>query len=136
MTAVQKKSRKKNSGLKIFPQTIASGRSRAKLAPVINVGSDTKEYIIYLAVPGMERKDFSVTINNNELTVSAAKTEALHCFSNMEQTGFPEWKQTFTLPEDADTVLTAAIYKNGELEIHIPKGSSNRTGSPVELFVY
>jgi HSP20 family protein len=136
MTAVLKRNRKTNTGIKIFDQNITSGLSMSKLSPVINVGNDKKEYIIYLAVPGMERKDFSVTIKNKKLTVSAAKTEALHCFSTLEQKGFSEWKQTFTLPEDADTVMTAAIYKNGELQIHIPKGRSNTTGSCVELFVY
>lgn len=138
MTAVHKGVKKTNSRLKHlhYPKKSIAGLHQGKVAPVINVGDERKEYIIYVAVPGMQRKDFSVSINNNKLTVSAAKTEALHCFSSIEQIAFPEWKQTFTLPEDADTVMTAAIYKNGELEIHIPKGRKYSNGEPVELFVY
>lgn len=138
MTAVPKGVKKTNSSLKHlhYPKKGIAGLHKGKVAPVINVGDANKEYIIYVAVPGMQRKDFSVSINNNKLTVSAAKTEALHCFSTIERLSFPEWKETFTLPDDADTVMTAAIYKNGELEIHIPKGRGYTSGSPVELFVY
>lgn len=138
MTPVHKGVKKTNSSVKHWhnPKESIAGLHKGKLAPVINVGNAKNEYIIYVAVPGMQRKDFSVIIKNNKLTVSAAKTEALHCFSTIERLSFPEWKETFTLPDDADTVMTAAIYKNGELEIHIPKGRSYTTGSPVELFVY
>lgn len=138
MTAVHKGVKKSNSSLKDLHHPLKSiaGLHKGKVVPVINAGDANKEYVIYVAVPGMQRKDFSVSVNNNKLTVSAAKKEALHCFSTTEKTSFPEWKETFTLPDDADTIMTAAIYKNGELEIHIPKGRSYSTGSPMELFVY
>lgn len=106
------------------------------ISPAVNVDDNMQEYIVYVAVPGMQRKDFSVRINKRLLTVAAAKTEALHCYSCDDQQTFPEWHETFTLPEDADTVMTAAVYRNGELEIHIPKGKENTAVPPTEVFVY
>jgi HSP20 family protein len=115
------------------PKTSKSGQ---EISPAVNVDDKMQEYIVYVAVPGMQRKDFSVKINNRLLTVAAAKTEALHCYSCDDQQTFPVWNETFKLPEDADTVMTAAVYRNGELEIHIPKGKKNTAVPPAEVFVY
>lgn len=32
--------------------------------------------------------------------------------------------------------MTAAIYRNGELQIHIPKGEKEENNEPTEVFVY
>ncbi len=102
----------------------------------VNIDDQEAEYVVYLAVPGMERKDFSVSICHGKLMVAAAKREALHTASPCEKQTFPEWKETYSLPQDADTMMTAALYRNGELEIHIPKGKQDTSDSPVEVFVY
>lgn len=106
------------------------------LSPALNIDDQQAEYVVYLAVPGMERKDFSVSICHGKLMVAAAKREALHMATPCGQQAFPEWKETYTLPGDADTMMTAAVYRNGELEIHIPKGKKDSSVSPVEVFVY
>jgi len=107
------------------------------LSPSVSVKDQQDEYVVYLAVPGMERKDFSVSICQGKLMVAAAKREALHGNSPCDQSpNFPEWKETYTLPKDADTLMTAAVYRNGELEIHIPKGKQENSVAPVEVFVY
>lgn len=111
-------------------------KKAAVITSAINMNEGNNEYVVYVAVPGMVRKDFSVTISNKLLTVAAAKREALHCFSLFDEQNFPEWTETFTLPEDADTVMTAAVYKNGELEIHIPKGKDAHTDKPVDVYIY
>jgi HSP20 family protein len=108
----------------------------AGVSSAVSLSDNSEEYIIYVAVPGMERKDFSVTIINKRLIVSAVKREAMHCFSQADEQSFPEWKEVFILPKDADTVMTAAEYRNGELAIHIPRGKDNPGGTPVQVYVY
>lgn len=108
----------------------------AEITSAIKMNEKQDEYVVYVAVPGMERKDFSLTIEENMLTVAAIKKEAVHCFTLLDEQSFPEWKETFILPEDADTVMTAAVYRNGELEIHIPKGKNHMEGKAVDVFIY
>lgn len=135
MTAATLK--KKNRKPRLINQVFQKNKTTPVIKPAVNINEAIAEYIIYVAVPGMERKDFSVTINSKMLTVSARKGEALHCFSVIDE--FPvlaEWKESFKLPEDADTLMTAAVYKNGELEIHIPRGNPGEAGKPVQVFVY
>jgi HSP20 family protein len=102
----------------------------------ININDANEEYIVYIAVPGMQREDISISIKNKTLTVTAVKKEALHCFIDTDKQDCSKWTECFMLPADADTVMTAAIYHNGELQIHIPKGKTEAGGDTTEVFVY
>lgn len=102
----------------------------------ININDGTEEYIVYVAVPGMQREDISISIKNKTLTVSASKKEPLHCFMDSDKQDCAKWTECFILPADADTVMTAAIYRHGELQIHIPKGKAETAGDTTEVFVY
>lgn len=101
------------------------------LASSVNMNEYKKEYIIYVVAPGMLREDIRVYIENRELTISVARKEPLHCFLN-----YAKRDEKFKLPIDADTMMIAAIYRNGELQIHIPKGSSYNYAIIKEVFVY
>ncbi|MEQ1675191.1 MAG: Hsp20/alpha crystallin family protein [Chitinophagaceae bacterium] len=102
----------------------------------VSMDEDRQEYIVYVVVPGMQRQDISIKIRNKELTVTALKEQALHCYMDSEKQLFSQWTESFILPDDADTVMTAAVYRNGELQIHIPKGKNGSSDKPVEVFVY
>ena len=117
-------------------KAVPGKNSALSVASAVSLGEHPGEYLVFVAVPGMERKDFSVTIINKKLVVSAVKKEAWHKFDESTEQFFSEWKETFILPDDADTVMTAAIYKNGELEIHIPRGRDDHSKTPVEVVVY
>ncbi len=117
--------------------TLKTGaRKRKGISASVNMDEDRQEYIVYVVVPGMQRQDISVKIRNKELTVTALKEQALHCYIDSENQLFSKWTESFILPDDADTVMTAAVYRNGELQIHIPKGKNGSSDKPVEVFVY
>jgi HSP20 family protein len=92
--------------------------------PTANIKETPKEYELELAAPGLERKDFSIEINNNSLTVSAEKEQE----SKDEQNGyskreysFNSFSRTFSLPEHIKEDKIEAKYENGVLKISIPK---------------
>lgn len=101
------------------------------LTSSVNMNEYKNEYIIYVVVPGMLREDIRIYIENRELTISVARKEPLHCFLN-----YANRDEKFKLPVNADTMMIAANYRNGELRIHIPKGSSSDYTALTEIFVY
>jgi HSP20 family protein len=107
-----------------------------RISSAVNIDEGKDEYIVYVVIPGMQRNDFGISINEGLLIISADKQEALHCFGKKNNEKLSHWKETVELPENADTVMTAAIYRNGELQIHIPKGERPITKTPVEVIVY
>ena len=115
--------------------SLRKGKSSVKHFSAVQINEGGQEYILYMMVPGMQRTDFSVLIDDHLLTVKVARREALHCYSN-ESDNKATWVQSFTLPDNADTLLTAAEYRNGELQIHIPKRENALYKNAVEVFVY
>ncbi len=109
------------------------------ISSAINIDENATEYVVYVAVPGMQRGDFSITIGQGVLTITAVKSkDSLHCFGALQKKEEKsiQWTETIELPGDADTVMTAANYRNGELQIHIPKGEKEENNESTEIFVY
>ena len=73
--------------------------------------------IVREAVPGFEAKEIEVTISGNMLTVHAERKgkegETEKVFGELERTVF--------VPEGVDTEHVEAAYRNGVLEVRMPK---------------
>ncbi|MEY4638131.1 MAG: Hsp20/alpha crystallin family protein [Bacteroidota bacterium] len=98
--------------------------SRIVSVPSVNVSETEREYIVSLATPGMERKDFKVESTDDTLTISAErekeeKEEGEHY--NRREYNYNSWSRTFSLPENCNRDMIDAEYKNGELKIIVPK---------------
>lgn len=126
----------KPSTVRTITSVSRTGLKNHGITSAVNIDDQQQEYIVYVAVPGMQREDFSISIKKRKLIISACKKEAIHCFTEGTDQDQPRWTECFTLPADADTVMTAAVYRNGELQIHIPKGNAEVIGELTEVFVY
>jgi HSP20 family protein len=71
--------------------------------------------IVREAVPGFEAKEIEVKISGNLLTVHAERKEG----KNEKRWG--ELERTVLLPEGVDTEHVEATYRNGVLEVRLPK---------------
>ncbi len=95
------------------------------VVPAVNIKENDKEVIIDVAAPGLSKKDFEISVENNTLTISAHKEEEkVEEGTNFvkKEFGFEKFQRSFTIPEDMfDTENIKATYKNGVLEITIPK---------------
>ena len=46
-------------------------QNRTSSMPAVNIREDEKKYILELAVPGMDKKDLKIDINEDVLTISS-----------------------------------------------------------------
>ncbi|MFY7944448.1 MAG: Hsp20/alpha crystallin family protein [Crocinitomicaceae bacterium] len=92
--------------------------------PSANINETEKEYRIELAVPGMEKDDFKVAIDNGVLYVSSEKEEdreeAEKNYTRREYS-FSEFRRSFSLPENCLEDKIKAKYENGILNLILPK---------------
>jgi HSP20 family protein len=101
----------------------SSTRTR-DIVPALNVYEDEDRYTIEVAIPGMNKEDFSVKIEDRILTISAEAME-----DEEEEDGeyayqeysYNSFSRSFPLPEDASEEGIDAYYEDGELIISIPK---------------
>lgn len=93
--------------------------------PAVNVKETNDEFVIELAAPGMEKKDFKINFKNNVITISSEKEdkkeEKKENYTRREFS-YQSFQRSFTVPENAimsDKI--EALYNNGILEVKLPK---------------
>ena len=92
--------------------------------PKTDVVESANAYEVHLAVPGLNKEDFNIEVNDNYLTISGErkfqnekKDKSYHAI----ETHYGSFSRSFTLPENVDVSKINAKYNNGILEITIPK---------------
>jgi HSP20 family protein len=92
--------------------------------PMVNVKDEAKRFVVELAAPGMEKKDFNINLENNSLTISSEKkeekTESNENYT-MKEFSFNSFSRSFALPKNIKLDQIDANYKNGVLSISLPK---------------
>lgn len=94
--------------------------------PAVNVKETKKAFMLEVSVPGYSKKDFSIDVNKNVLTISGKKTEEKEEKDEDSKILRQEFSsrsfiRSFTLPEHIETDKIDAAQKDGVLKITLPK---------------
>lgn len=92
--------------------------------PATNVIEKEKSFILELAIPGYEKRDVNIKIENNLLTIShESKSEDQDVASRFirKEFGRKSFSRSFRLSRWVDHENIQASFKNGILEIEMPK---------------
>ena len=92
--------------------------------PPVNIAESEKTYHLEVAAPGMEKTDFSIKLEGNQLIVIGAKKEEAQndlVKSIRKEFSNKAFKRSFTLDEKIDFENIAAKYENGILKVDLPK---------------
>ncbi|WP_240371157.1 Hsp20/alpha crystallin family protein [Anoxybacteroides rupiense] len=95
------------------------------MMPRVDMHETDKEYMISCDLPGLERKeDVHINVHQQTLHISgtiqrdeSVKEEQMH----RRERFFGRFHRSIPLPSDADAEQIRATYKNGVLNIHVPK---------------
>jgi len=84
-----------------------------------------KELVVRTDAPGFEPEDFDIQVGNNWLTIRAERKQSAAKDGNGNGNG-PGWaersfQRSFTLPTGVGNEGIEARYRNGVLEVHLPK---------------
>ena len=93
-------------------------------SPSTNILENENEYKIELAVPGLNKEDFSINLDQDTLTIEAKneeKTTAENEKYIKREFNYMAFKRNFTLPDTVNTNDIKAQYENGVLSIVLPK---------------
>ncbi len=96
--------------------------------PSVNITERDKDFLIELAAPGLEKKDFRVEVDNDLLTISAEKEEEKEEKENgltRKEFSFNKFSRSFRLPENAKFEQIDATYADGILRILVPKKAAS-----------
>ncbi len=92
--------------------------------PAVDMFDDDDKIVIKAELPGMDKKDISVDIENRVLTLSGERNydnevKEENYYRRERATG--KFKRAFNLPADVDEDQIKADFKDGVLKVEIPK---------------
>ncbi len=109
----------------------------AGFTPSVDVKENDKEFIIKAELPGVEEKDIDVTVTNDVVTIKGEKKEEKEekdkNYYYMERS-YGSFCRVIPLEADIEAGKTEAKFKNGILDIKIPKNQSTKAkGTKVSI---
>ncbi len=113
----------------LFTQNFNSGIT----LPKVNIRETAEEYFVEMAVPGMKKSDFQISLDNHVLVISnETKEENEQKEENYtrREFGYSSFKRSFNLPETIDDGKIKAEYRDGILSVHLPKKEEAKQKPP------
>jgi len=100
--------------------------------PAVNVIENNDSFQIALTVPGLSKKDISIGVEKNILSIEANKeVNAPEGEKFIKQEfNFNKFKRTFRLPKTIDTTNISATFDNGILNILLAKKEEAKEQAP------
>ena len=96
--------------------------------PSADISETKKEYLIKAELPGVEKADVHVTINDGALTIEGEhkrhKEEDDETFHRIENF-YGKFSRTFAMPDNVNESKIQAECKNGVLKVHLPKSKAS-----------
>ena len=93
-------------------------------SPLVNIREDEKAYGIEIALPGISKEEMKIEIEKDVLVISSERNEE----KKEEQNGYSRREfghysfcRSFKIPEDVKGEDISAEFKNGILNIALPK---------------
>ncbi|MEJ5266576.1 MAG: Hsp20/alpha crystallin family protein [Bacteroidales bacterium] len=105
-------------------------------SPEFNVYETDNEYVVEAAVPGLDKKDFRIEVNDNVLEISSEKeVQEEKKDKKYYYRGFcyGSFKKSYSLPEDVDKDKISANYESGILKVSIPKNKEAKIVKQIKI---
>lgn len=102
--------------------------------PSVNIKETPESFEVEVAAPGMEKKDFQITLEGNLLTISSSKKDQKEENNGQyarREFSYQSFQRSFELAKNVvDGEHIEAKYENGVLKLMIPKTEDAKKQAP------
>jgi len=113
--------------------------SIAEWSPTVDIEEDDNNYLIRADVPGVDKKDIDVCLDNNVLSITGEKKVEKETGKSSKQHRTERYcgsfSRRFTLPNAIKSDKVDASYKDGVLTVKVPKAEDARPKS-IEIKIH
>ena len=99
-------------------------------APVVDVYEEKDEVVVKAELPGLDKKDIEVNISDSELTLKGQKKKEEEIEKEnyyRRERSYGAFLRSVELPTDVQADKVKASFKNGVLEVRVPKTEEAKT---------
>ena len=123
-----------NLNQNIAKRPIQEGMLSADWIPAVDIIEDDKSFVIKAELPEVEKKDVSVNVDKNILTISGErKSEIKDEKEHRIERSYGSFSRSFSLPDNIDDSKIKAESKNGMLYLTIPKAAEKQKLKQIEI---
>lgn len=115
-----------------------SGSAPGLSLPKVNIKEGEDGYLLELAVPGMAKEDFKITLDQDVLSISSEQKEEASKESKQytrREFSYQAFERRFNLPEDVAAEKITASYVSGLLSVTLPKKEEAKPQPPKAIEV-
>ena len=114
----------------LVPWTGEETISASEWSPLVDVSDDDNEFIIKADLPEVKKDDVHVTVEDGTIRITGErkfqKEEKGRRYHRIERS-YGTFERAFVLPEGAKTDKVKAEFKDGTLQVHLPKAPEIQT---------
>ena len=99
----------------------ASGRRRVGFVPALDVRETEDEYLVLVDLPGVKSEDVVVELSDQVLTISGMRAPVGTGEARRGERAYGSFVRRLTLPKGVDSDKIKAEYRDGVLELRVPK---------------
>ena len=92
--------------------------------PLVDIFENDEEILLLTDLPGVEKKDISINIDNGKLTIGGIRKLEAKGSAQWEEFGDVEYQRTFSVPQTINVDTIVAELKSGVLSLHLPKSEA------------
>jgi HSP20 family protein len=103
---------------------------------LVNTKETPDNFKIEIAAPGFCKENFKLSVQDQTLTISAENTENKTDENEKwtrKEYHFAGFKRSFTLPKTVDAEKISAEYKDGILNVSLPKMEEGKSKGAIEI---
>ena len=107
-----------------MPSVFRTNFNEGMTLPKVNIKETTENFQVQMAVPGFKKENFNISVENEELLISAEieeNTEEKNEEFTRKEFGYASFRRSFVLPETVDGDKIKASYEDGILNVILPK---------------
>lgn len=100
------------------------GDDKGVWIPAIDVRRRGDDIVVHAEVPGIKPEDVTIELTDNVLTIKGERVLAEEKEDEgwlVRERSYGAFERTITLPEGVDPASITASYRDGILEVHVPK---------------
>ena len=103
---------------------LKTARQGTVVQPLLNVRDSKESFIVEVAIPGVKRENFLLAVTDQVLSIALFVKNNSNCPAesfHLHEFNYECFDRHLLLPHNANPELASAFYKDGMLQIYIPK---------------
>ncbi len=114
---------------RVFNRSLTRPEWGKSFSPVVEVREEADHYTVHADLPGLQKEDFSISVENNRLTLKGerkAEKETQEKGYHYSERSYGSFSRVMDFATDIQADQVKAAYKNGVLEVTLPKSEKSK----------